>query len=95
MKKTGDGDAIEEFAHTQTIARGGCSFISAEVLGVGSTLELLIAIDGEIINAPARVIYEHPLADGRGEGGAEFLGALSAEDADRIAHLLEKTVATE
>src|SRR5216684_3353025 len=52
-------DGLEEFGLTNTIAVGGCSFIADESLGVGSPLELLITVDGQVIHAKGRVVYEH------------------------------------
>lgn len=84
-----DGDALEEFATTRTIAVGGCSFISDEPLGIGSRIELLIAIDQRVVKAQGSVIYENPLAHGRQEVGVEF-SALEHDDAEVIEHLFEK-----
>jgi PilZ domain-containing protein len=72
---------VEEFGHTKTIAVGGCSFVADESLGVGSPLELLITVDGHVVSARARVVYEHDEADGRKEIGVEFA---SVDDASAI-----------
>jgi|ERR1051326_7321123 hypothetical protein len=82
------GDELEGFAKTQTIALGGCSVISSERMGAGSTLELLIAVEGGVITARARVVYENELPDGRFDVGVEFLD-LSQDDAWRIQQVLE------
>ena len=82
------GDEMEEFARTKTIAIGGCSVMSNERIGVGSTLELLIAAEGGVITARGRVIYENEVGDGRFDIGVEF-GDLSKDDAERIQKVLE------
>jgi len=82
------GDEMEEFAQTQTIALGGCSVVSSERVGAGSTLELLIAAEGGVITARGRVVYENELGDGRFDLGVEFLD-LSQDDAWRIQQMLE------
>jgi hypothetical protein len=83
------GDELEEFAQTKTIAVGGCSVVSGERIGVGSTLELLIAVEGGVVTARGRVIYENELRDGRFDVGVEFRD-LSESDAERIQQVLEK-----
>ena len=85
------GDEMEEFAQTRTMAAGGCSVVSGESVGVGSTLELLIAADGGVITARGRVIYENEVGDGRFDIGVE-LGELSPEDLERIQKVLENPV---
>ena len=80
---------MEDFAQTRTIALGGCSVVSKDRIGVGSTLELLIAVEGGVVTARGRVIYENELRDGRFDIGVEFRD-LSQEDAARIQQVLEK-----
>lgn len=82
------GDELEEFAKTRTIALGGCSVVSGERVGAGSTLELLIAAEGGVITARGRVIYENEVGDGRFDVGVEFLD-LSDDDARRVQQVLE------
>src|SRR5947209_19791712 len=72
VKKLG-AEALEEFGHTTTIARGGCCFIAAESLGTGATLDLLMTVDHEVLHTRARVVYERPSDDGQLEVGVEFL----------------------
>ena len=83
------GDEMEEFAQTRTIAAGGCSVISSERVGVGANLELLIAVEGGVVTARGRAIYENEMGDGRFDVGVEFRD-LSPEDAQRIAGSFEK-----
>jgi hypothetical protein len=85
-----DGEKLEEFAHTMTIARGGCSFISAEPLGAGSMLDLLMTVEHEVLHSRARVIYEHP-HDDHYEVGVEFLN-LDDLGAAKIESLFAKPV---
>ncbi|HEX7140639.1 MAG TPA: PilZ domain-containing protein [Vicinamibacterales bacterium] len=82
------GDEMEGFAQTKTIAAGGCSVISSERMGVGSTLELLIAAEGDVITARGSVVYENETRDGRFDVGVEFRD-LSEGDAARIQQVLE------
>jgi hypothetical protein len=81
-------DGLEEFGRTNTIALGGCSFIAAESMGVGSPLELLITVDGQVISAKARVVYEHDADGSRKEIGVEFA---TVDDAGAIERLLTKS----
>jgi hypothetical protein len=90
LKKLGD-EPIEEFAATKTIAVGGCSFVTSEQVGIGSTLELLIAVEGGVVSAHGRVVYENEIGDGRRDVGVEFT-SIHDDDAERIASLLEKPV---
>jgi c-di-GMP-binding flagellar brake protein YcgR len=64
---------VEELAHTTAIALGGCSFVSNEQVAKGARLEILIALENDVIKAQARAVYDRPLDDGRREVGVEFL----------------------
>jgi hypothetical protein len=86
-KKSGI-EGVEEFGRTKTIALGGCSFVTAESFGEGSTLELLITVDGSVVSTRGRVVYEHDLDDGRKEIGVEFA---DVDDAGAIERLLAKS----
>jgi len=82
-------DGAEGFAMTKTMALGGCSFISTERVGVGSSVELLIAIDRDhVIKALGRAVYERVLEDGYSEVGVEFVH-LNDDDARAIENLFE------
>lgn len=87
VKKLGP-EVLEEFAQTVTIARGGCSFLSAERLGAGSVLDLLIAVNHEVLRTRARVVYERPHEERQTEVGVEFLN-LDDLDAAKIDSLFE------
>ena len=80
---------VEEFAHTRTIAVGGCCVVSEEPLGIGSPLELLIAIEGRVLTVRGRVVYEIAATDGRTETGVEF-AEMNAADAAAIESLFER-----
>lgn len=81
---------LEEFAMTKTMALGGCCVVSAERLGEGSSVELLIAIDREhVIKVLGRVAYERVLEDGYSDVGIEFVH-LSDDDASLIERMLER-----
>src|SRR4051812_1194025 len=81
------GSELEEFGVTRSMARGGCSFVAGESVGVGSHLELLITVDGAVVTARGRVVYENDV-DGRKEIGVEFAGV---DDAAAIERLLTKS----
>ena len=86
-KKSGN-DGLEEFGRTTTIAVGGCSFVADEAFGIGSPIEMLITVDGRVISARARVVYELDSDGGRKEIGVEFA---RVDDASAIERLLTKS----
>ena len=63
--------------------------VSDEPLGVGSPLEMLIAIEGRVITVRGRVVYELMTEDGRSETGVQFTDIDPAE-ADTIESLFER-----
>lgn len=63
---------IEEFAHTTTLALGGCAIVTDEEVPLDSTLELLMTLDHQVVQARGRVVYGRSLGDGRHEIGLEF-----------------------
>jgi len=65
-------EKLEEFAKTRDLGLGGCMFLSDEPLGVGSVIEVLISLAGQVVATTARVVYEHA-SDRRFEVGVEFL----------------------
>jgi hypothetical protein len=83
------GEPLEDIAKIKTIAIGGCSFVTGEQVGVGSRLQLLIAVDGDVVTAHGRVVYENELGNGQRDVGVEFLD-LDDADAHRITALFEK-----
>lgn len=72
VKKLGDA-VVEGFATTQVVGLGGCMFTSAEPLGEGTFLDLLISIRGTVAKALAKVVYENPLPEDGYEVGVEFV----------------------
>lgn len=90
VKRLGDSE-LEGFAHTKTMAVGGCCFITSEEYGDGAALELLIAVEHRVITARGRVVYESQLDDGRYEIGVEF-AALDEGDLEAIQRIFEKPV---
>jgi len=66
------GPRFEGFAKTRVIGLGGCMFVNRESLGYGSLMELLIAVQGRVIRADARVAYEIPKGKEH-QVGVEFL----------------------
>jgi hypothetical protein len=67
------GPRFEGFAKTRVIGLGGCMFVNRESLGYGSLMELLIAVQGRVIRADARVAYEIPKGEKEHQVGVEFL----------------------
>jgi len=88
LAKSSGKDGLEEFGQTKSIALGGCSFIADEPFGVGSSIELLITVDGHVVRGRGRVVYEHDVDGGRKEIGVEFAGL---DDASAIERLLTKS----
>ena len=79
----------EGFAMTKTMALGGCCVVTSDVVGLGSAVELLIAIDRDhVIKALGRAVYERQLEDGYHEVGIEFIH-INDEDAKAIESLFE------
>lgn len=72
VKSLGD-EELEEFAKIRTMGMGGCGFMSAEPLGRGSVLDLLISVDRNVVNSRARVVYQQSLEEGGYEIGVEFI----------------------
>jgi hypothetical protein len=66
------------FSRTRTLGEGGCSFKSPQNLGYLSLMKLAISVQGKVVNADGRVVYERPHDDGV-EVGIEFL-RLAPED---------------
>jgi len=88
VKKLGS-ESREDFAKTRVIGLGGCMFVSDALLGVGSPIEILISVKGQVAKVRARVVWEQPADGGRFEIGVEFV-AIGA--ADRV--ILEKLFPT-
>ena len=66
------------FSRTRSLGEGGCSFKSPQHLGYLSLMKLAISVQGKVVNADGRVVYERPQDDGY-EVGIEFL-RLAPED---------------
>lgn len=82
-------DGAEGVAMTKTMAIGGCCVVSSARVGVGSSIEMLIAIDREhVVKALGRAVYERVLDDGYCEVGIEFVH-INDEDAKVIEGLFE------
>ena len=73
-------DRVEGFTKTRVVGLGGCLFVSDETLGVGSLLEIRIAISGRVAKTVGRVVYETPKSSGELEVGVEFV---ELDEADR------------
>ena len=66
------------FSRTRSLGEGGCSFKSPQHLGYLSLMKLAISVQGKVVNADGRVVYERP-QEGGYEIGIEFL-RLAPED---------------
>ena len=77
------------FSRTRTLGEGGCSFKSPQNLGYLSLMKLAISVQGKVVSADGRVVYERP-QDGGYEVGIEFL-RLAPEDRLHIRALVAST----
>ena len=82
-----EGELLDQLGRTRTVGLGGCGFFSAQPLGIGAVLELMISVRPEVVRAQARVVYEMPRDGGGVDVGVEFL---ELDDGDR--RLLELLV---
>jgi hypothetical protein len=76
----------EGFVKTRVVGLGGCMFVNDEPLGVGTFLDLALAISGEVAHTKGRIVYEIPRRQGVLEVGVEFV-SLSEEDRSLIGAL--------
>lgn len=60
------------FGVTSVVGLGGCGFIAEEKYGENSNVKLTLSIQGKMVAAEARVIYENRQPDGKWEIGVEF-----------------------
>ncbi len=67
-----DDENVGAFGKTQEVGLGGCMFTNDEVLGPGSVLMMFISVQGRVLEAKVRVVYERPKGD-KFEVGVEFL----------------------
>lgn len=81
-----EAGGAEELARTNTIGRGGCGFLSAEPLGEGTPLLVLISAGLDVVRVHGRVAHSRPV-DGGNEVGVEFLD-LGPEDEAKLERLL-------
>jgi hypothetical protein len=59
VKKLQD-DTVGAFSKTREVGLGGCMFISDEAWGSGTLLNMFISVQGRVLEAKARVVYERP-----------------------------------
>jgi hypothetical protein len=83
----GGAHIAEGFAKTEVVGLGGCMFVNDEPLGIGSVLEVLISVEGRVLNTIARVVYEIPKDPSHIQVGVEFL-EISPEDREELGRLL-------
>ena len=60
------------FGLTNVVGMGGCSFLANRSYGVASGLKLTISLQGKVVEAEARIVYENPAEEGKWEVGVEF-----------------------
>ena len=75
------------FSRTRTIGEGGCSFNSPHPIGYLSLMKLSIALQGKVVVADGRAVYQVVKEDGGFEVGVEFL-RVSSEDRLHIRQLV-------
>jgi len=78
------------FSRTRTIGEGGCSFTSPHGIGYLSLMKLSIALQGKVIIADGRAVYQLSSGEGGYEVGVEFL-RVSSEDRLHIRHLVSSS----
>ena len=69
----------EGFARTNSVSVGGCGVVTREPIGPGIAVEILLTIEGRVVQIFGRTVYARPLEDGLNEIGVEFLDVM-AED---------------
>jgi len=67
-----DDETVGAFGKTRQVGLGGCMFLNDESLGTGSLLGMFISVQGRVIEATAKVVYERPHG-AQFEVGVEFL----------------------
>jgi hypothetical protein len=65
-------DALEAVTKTRVVGLGGCMFASPESFGPGALLQILVTVEGAVVDCLARVVYELD-RDSHYEIGVEFL----------------------
>src|SRR4051794_5913219 len=79
--------APQGFSRTHTIGEGGCSFNSPHGIGYLSLMKVSIALEGKVVVADGRAVYQVPQNDGSYEVGVEFL-RVPSEDRIHIRQLV-------
>lgn len=67
-----DDDSVGSFSKTREVGLGGCMFVNDEALGPGTIVEMFISVQGRVIEAKSRIVYERPKGT-QFEMGVEFL----------------------
>jgi len=81
------------FSRTRTIGEGGCSFSTPNPIGYLSLMKISIALQGKVVIADGRAVYQVVKEDGGYEVGVEFL-RVSSEDRLHIRQLVAASPAT-
>jgi len=92
LKKIGSGGP-EVPARTLEVSAGGCKLMHEASIGVGSSVELVIAAGDRQVRALGRVLYEVPLRSSRFQVGVEFL-RVAPEDREALETLLSQRMAS-
>jgi hypothetical protein len=77
-----------EYGETNVIGLGGLSFLSASPFGYRSLVEITIPLEGGMVSADGRVVYENRKSGKEWEVGIEFL-RISERHRRVIAALME------
>lgn len=89
LRKLGPA-SLEGSAKTREISLGGCAVINKAPVGMGTPVELLIAVrKQQVIQAMGTVIYEHSLNGKAFEVGVEFM-AISPRDRALLQRFLKE-----
>jgi c-di-GMP-binding flagellar brake protein YcgR len=80
---------LESLTTTRDLSLGGCRFLHMTPLGRGTPLNLVIRVDGCLVQASGRIVFEQRNADEIYEVGVEFL-SIPDEDRRRIERLFAK-----
>ena len=78
---------VEGFARTNAVSVGGCGIVTRELIAAGLAVEVVLTIEGRIVQVFGRTVYSRPVEDGLTEVGVEFLD-VSPEDLELLEEVL-------
>ena len=77
----------EQLTLTRIISPGGCMLVSESSIGFGSLLELMITLEGRLLRADGRVVWERRKGQAEHEVGIEFL-RINRRDRDLLGEIV-------